>query len=86
MLENLREDRQFILTSIQNGMDDGSLRKDMEPELMLAAFFNFVSGMISRLGEMGEKVDQEFGKSSRAVFSQIGRIFLDGLITPASKQ
>ncbi len=45
----------------------------------LAAFFNFISGMISRLGEMGDKVETEFGISSQTIFTQICRIFLDGL-------
>jgi AcrR family transcriptional regulator len=79
MLQNLREDRQFVLDSIQLGIKDGSLRKDMEPELMLAVFFNFISGMISRLGEMGEKVEKEFGVSAQMIFTQIYRTFLDGL-------
>lgn len=79
MLENLREDRQFVLDSIKIGMKDSSLRTDMDPELMLAAFFNFLSGMISRLGEMGDKVETEFGISSQKIFTQIYRVFLDGL-------
>lgn len=79
MLGNLREDRQFVLASIQQGRADGSLRTDIEPELMLAAFFNFMSGMISRVGEMGEKVEQEFGASVPTIFAQINRFFLDGL-------
>ena len=79
MLENLREDRQFVLASIQQGIADGSLRGDMDPELMLAVFFNFVSGTISRLGEMGDKVEREFGQSTQTIFAQICRVFLDGL-------
>ncbi|MBT7188906.1 MAG: TetR/AcrR family transcriptional regulator [Anaerolineae bacterium] len=79
MLENLEEDKQFVLDSIQAGISDGSLRTDMESALMLAAFFNFISGTISRFGEMGEKVEAEFGKSSQEIFTKIYRIFLDGL-------
>jgi len=79
MLQNLREDRQFVLDSIKQGIKDGSLRKDMKPDLMLAVFFNFISGMISRLGEMGEKVEKEFGMSAQIIFTQICRVFLDGL-------
>lgn len=84
MLENLHEDRHFILNSIQAGITDGSLRKDVDPELILAAFFNFISGMISRLGEMGGKVEEEFGMSTEMIFTQICRIFLDGLKNPIS--
>lgn len=79
MLENLQGDRDLVLESIRKGIADGSLRADLEPELMLAAFFNFASGMISRFGEMGEKVQGEFGQSSQVIFSQINRVFLDGL-------
>ena len=84
MLVNLREDRQFILESIQRGITDGSLRQDVPAELMLAVFFNFISGMISRLGEMGDKVQTEFGLSSETIFTQISRVFLDGLKAPSS--
>jgi AcrR family transcriptional regulator len=86
MLENLQEDRQFVLDSIRKGVEDGSLRSDIDPELMLAAFFNFISGTFSRLGEMGDKVEKEFGHSSRAIFTQICRIFLDGLKAPLSNR
>jgi len=79
MLENLREDRDLILESIQKGIKDGSLRADLEPELMLAAFFNFVPGMISRFGVMGNKVEEEFGIGVQIIFERICRIFLDGL-------
>ncbi len=79
MLEHLKEDRQYVLDSILLGITDGSLRNDIDAELLLAAFFNFISGTISRLGEMGAKVDAEFGHSSQKIFSQICRIFLDGL-------
>jgi AcrR family transcriptional regulator len=86
MLENLEEDRQFVLDSIHKGIADGSLRADIAPELMLAAFFNFVSGTFSRLGEMGDKVEKEFGQSAQAIFTQIYRIFLDGLKASSSNR
>lgn len=79
MLENLREDHQFVERCVDEGLADGSLAKVAEPALMVAAFFNFLSGIISRLGEMGEKLDKEFGFSSRAIFTQITRCFLNGL-------
>ena len=79
MLENLQEDRQFVMDSIQAGIQDGSLRSDIAPDLMVAAYFNFISGTYSRMGEMGDKVENEFGYSSQSIFSQICRIFLAGL-------
>jgi AcrR family transcriptional regulator len=86
MLENLQEDRQFVFNSIQMGMKDGSLRTDIDPELMLAAFFNFISGTFSRLGEMGDKVEKEFGMDTQIIFTKICRIFLDGLKAPFSNR
>lgn len=86
MLDNLLEDRQFVLDSIQLGIGDGSLRRDIDPELLVAVLFNFLSGMVSRLGEMGNKVEAEFGISSSKIFTQIYRIFLDGFKTSAPNQ
>jgi AcrR family transcriptional regulator len=75
MLENLQEGRQFVLDSIQKGIGDGSLRADIDPDLMLAAFFNFISGTFSCLGEMGDKVEKEFGHSSQAIFRKFKEFF-----------
>jgi hypothetical protein len=79
MLENLMEDHRFVEDCVREGIADRSLNGEVEPALVVAAFFNFISGMISRIGEMGQKVDKEFGFTSKAIFSQIGRYFLDGL-------
>lgn len=79
MMDNLQEDRQFVLECVETGIDDGSLRADMDPELMVAAYFNFLSGMLNRFGTMGDKVEAEFGIRTRTIFEQICRVFLDGL-------
>ncbi len=84
MLENLNPDRAFVLRCLQDGMADGSIRADMDADLLLAVFFNFLSGMISRFGEMGDKVQAEFGISTRTVFTQLYRTFLDGFKTPTA--
>ena len=81
LLANLQEDRNLVLKSIQKGINDGSLRSDIEAELLLAVFFNFLRATIDRYGQMGDKVEQEFGKSSQAIFTQIVQVFLDGLKT-----
>jgi AcrR family transcriptional regulator len=79
LLENLSEERQRLLDAIYAGQKDGSLRPDIAPEVMLAVIFNFNSGMLSRVGEMGDKLEGEYGLSLEAIFSQVARIFLDGL-------
>jgi AcrR family transcriptional regulator len=77
--ETLGVERQHILDCIHRGQADGSLRTDVDPDLIMASIFNFNSGMLSRLGEMGGKIEGEYGVDVRAIFTQICRIFLDGL-------
>lgn len=84
--ETLGGERDQILEAIYQGQADGSLRADMEPELMMAAFFNFVSGMNNRLGEMGGKVEIEYGMDLQTIYMQVCRIFLDGLKAQPSSQ
>lgn len=79
LAETLSQERQQLLDAIRAGQQDGSLRTDIEPETMIAAIFNFNSGMLSRMGEMGDKLQGEYGLSLEAIFSQVSRIFLDGL-------
>ena len=79
MLQNLVEDRQFIFGCFEQGLQDGSVRTDMDANMGTAVFFNFISGMVSRIGEMGGKVEQEFGIGAQVIFTQIWRIYLDGL-------
>lgn len=77
--ENLDEDRQRLLDCIRQGQADGSIRKDSDPKIILAAIFNFSSAMLSRVGEMGDKIASEYGLSLSVILHQIYRIFLDGL-------
>jgi AcrR family transcriptional regulator len=77
--ETLGGERKQVLNTIRLGQTDGSLRSDIEAELMLAAFFNFLAGMNNRLGEMGMKVETEYKMSTQAIFTQVCCIFLDGM-------
>lgn len=76
---NLGVERQHLMDCIQQGQADGSLRSDISPEMMLAIIFNFNSGMMSRLGELGDKVEGEYGLNVQAIFLQVCRVFLDGI-------
>lgn len=86
LAETLSEERQRLVDCIHTGQQDGSLRSDIDPEVMLAAIFNFNSGMLSRVGEMGAKLEGEYGLSLEAIFSQVSRIFLDGLRPSAGRK
>jgi AcrR family transcriptional regulator len=79
LAETLSEERQRLLDAIRGGQADGTLRPDIDPEVLLATIFNFNSGMLSRVGEMGDKLEGEYSLSLEAIFSQVARVFLDGL-------
>jgi AcrR family transcriptional regulator len=82
LAENLELDRQRLRESVRQGQADGTIRTDIDLELMVAAIFNFNSGMLSRLGEMGDKIEGEYALSLPTIFAHVCRIFLDGLKAP----
>lgn len=86
LAETLSEERRHLFDAIRVGQQDGSLRTDMDAEVMLAAIFNFNSGMLGRIGELGDKLEGEYGLSLEAIFSQVARIFLAGLKPAAGRK
>ncbi len=83
-LESLEGERQRLLECIKGGQEDGSLREDIDPDVLLASVLNFNSGMMNRLGELGDKVEGEYGLGVETIFRQICRLFLDGFKPQAS--
>jgi AcrR family transcriptional regulator len=81
----LEEDKGFILACIHQGIQDGTLRKDIDPSLILDSIFNFNSAILSRMGQMGDKLEGEYRRSSQEIFDTISRFFLDGLKAQPSK-
>lgn len=79
LAETLGEERAALLNSIRRGQEDGSIRTDISPEVLLAVIFNFNSSLISRLGTFGTKIEGEYGLSVQDIFEPICRVFLDGL-------
>ncbi len=77
--ENLSVDRENLHAVILRGQKDGSLRDDIDAMTLEAMVFNFVSALISRIGEFGAKIGQEFNVDNRELFSNIYRVFLLGL-------
>ena len=79
LAETLGSQRLQLYESVRQGQTEGSLRDDIVPEALVAAIFNFVSGMMDRLGAMGPKIEGEYGIAAQTVCEQINRVFLDGL-------
>ncbi len=77
--ETLSSDKDALLAVLGRGQEDGSIRDDIDPVTMEAMIFNYVSAMVSRLGEFGAKIGQEFEVNDQELFTKINRMFLIGL-------
>lgn len=64
---------------IREGIRDGSLRSDLDPELTLHAVMNAVIGAQRRLASLGNKVEQEYGGPIEGLFRETVRIIVLGL-------
>jgi AcrR family transcriptional regulator len=82
------EDRLFpgrfkpLSNLIREGIADGSLRSDLDPDLTLHSVLNAVVGAQRRLGSLGNRVEQEYGQPIEALFRETARILLLGLRAP----
>lgn len=64
---------------IREGIADGSLRSDLDPELTLHAIVNAVIGAQRRLASLGSRVEKEYGQPIELLFRETVRILLLGL-------
>jgi AcrR family transcriptional regulator len=69
---------------IREGIADGSMRHDLDPELTLHAVINAVIGAQRRLASLGDKVEKEYGRSIDQLFRETSRVLLMGLRAPDS--
>ncbi len=70
--------------SDQEGIADGSLRSDLDPNLTLHAVMNAIVGAQRRLASLGTKVEVEYGQSVDRLFREVIRILEFGLRATAS--
>lgn len=73
---------QWFSELIREGMADGSLRSDLEPDLTMHAVINAVIGAQRRLASLGNKVEQEYGQPIDRLFRETIRVLLLGLRAP----
>jgi hypothetical protein len=72
-----------ILTSlVRDGIADGSLRPDLDPDLTLHSILNAAIGIQRRLASLGERVEQEYGQPIERLFAEACRVILCGLQAP----
>src|SRR6266567_2802829 len=64
---------------IREGIADGSLRSDLNPELTMHSVFNAVISTQRRLAALGNRVEEEYGQPVELLFREAVRIILLGL-------
>ena len=77
----------YFSTLIRDGIADGSLRSDLDPELTMHAVINAVIGAQRRLASLGSRLEAEYGQPVDRLFRETIRILLLGLrANPARRQ
>jgi AcrR family transcriptional regulator len=76
----------LIIHMIQQGIADGSIRADFDPDLLSASMLNLVSGMNSRFYTLGNQIKDEYGQPVMELYREICRIFLRGIQSNHSAQ
>ena len=64
---------------ISEGVADGSLRSDLDPDLTMHSVLNAVIGTQRRLASLGSRVEKEYGQPIGLLFRESVRIILLGL-------
>jgi AcrR family transcriptional regulator len=64
---------------IREGIADGSLRPDLDPNLTMQSVLNTVIGAQRRLASLGNRVEKEYGQPIHLLFRETIRIVLLGL-------
>lgn len=70
---------QYFNNLIREGIADGSLRPDLDPDLTMHAVINAVIGAQRRLASLGNKVELEYGQPIDRLFRETIRIIVLGL-------
>jgi AcrR family transcriptional regulator len=76
----------FFRNLIREGIADGSLNPDLDPELTLHSVINAVIGSQRRLASLGNKVELEYGQPVDRLFRETIRIILLGLRAQPSRK
>lgn len=72
----------ILRTLVREGITDGSLRPDLDPELTLHSIFNAAIATQRRLASLGERVEIEYGQPVDRLFRETIRVLLLGLRAP----
>jgi len=67
---------------VREGIADGSLRPDLDPDLTLPAVINALVGAQRLLAQSKERIEQEYGQPVERLFREAIRVILLGLRRP----
>ena len=67
---------------VREGIADGSLRSDLDPDLTMHSILNTVIGAQRRLASLGKRVEEEYGQPIHRLFRESAHIILLGLRGP----
>jgi AcrR family transcriptional regulator len=70
---------EVLVPIIRQGVADGSISPDVDPDFAAAAIFNLLSGMNSRFALLGNQISEEYGRPVMELYRGICRIFLRGI-------
>ena len=71
---------------VRQGIADGSVRPDLDPDLMSAAVWNLLSGMNSRFALLGDRISEEYSQPVPVIYQEICRAFLRGVQSTSPPQ
>lgn len=71
---------------IRQGIDDGSIRADLDPQLLSAAIMNLINGMNSRFALLGSRISEEYRQPVNDIYQEICRAFLRGIQSTPSHE
>lgn len=67
---------------VRDGIADGSLRPDLNPELTMHSVINAAIAAQRRLASLGARVEQEYGQPIDRLFRETCQVILHGLRAP----
>lgn len=71
---------------VRQGIADGSLRPDLDPELLSAAMINLLNAVNSRFALLGDLIGEEYGQPVMEMYREICRAFLRGIQNSSSQE
>lgn len=71
---------------IREGIADGSVRADLDPDLLSAALMNMLNALNSRFALLGGLIAEEYGHPVSEMYQEICRAFLRGIQNPYHPQ